>query len=567
MIKKGTQTMKTAGQFLMFAVITTFMALSIQCGSSGPGSSSEVGYIISGKLFEPGGGKPVDKASVVMRPSNFLPAIQPLGNQGTDTGSFVCSTFTNNKGEFIIKSAHPAPEGTYCIEGRDRSDNCVLIDSIMILAKSSHAPVTDTVKAPAVIQGAIPLKDDSTKAYVRVYGLDVLGVADSQGVFSLKNLPEGHLRLHIMFARGADESFDTLEVATTSGATRIIDTLVPQLYGVMYNGNGGTAGNIPTDPKRYSSGETAIVLGNTGNLAKPGFSFGGWNTAASGNGLAYSSGMNYIVEKTDVTLYAQWKPDGMVRIFAKDSAFLMGDTFSYDDRAPVHTVRLSFDYWLDTSEVTQGRYNTVMTAAFPGQYASPAWNSTYGTGKDYPAYFVTWYDAVLFCNALTKSSKSADTAYGYVSITGTPGSGCVLEGLAINGNASGFQLPTEAQWEYAYHRGATSNSYIDSATINEYRASLANYGGYTHPVALTRPNASHVYDMTWNVWEWCNDWYGTYGGSPQIDPTGPASGSQRVIRGGSWASFASSYSLVNRGENLPAGVSQDCGFRVCLPAR
>jgi uncharacterized repeat protein (TIGR02543 family) len=401
------------------------------------------------------------------------------------------------------------------------------------------------------------------------YGLDVYKQVNYNGDFSLGDLPEGKLRLYILIARG-DGTYDTEEVAVATSArnTTIIDSLVSPPLSIIYAGNGNTDGTIPIDSNRYYTGDTVLIRQNatTGSLARTGFTFIGWNTEADGSGIAFTAGTEYRIKAANLTLYAQWRPDGMVRIAAKDSVFLMGDTFSYDNRQPVHPVKFSADFWLDTTEVTQGNYSAVMTAAYGGRFVSPAWNGTYGSGETYPAYFVNWHDAALYCNARTKASKGVDTVYTYTSITGTLGSGCVLEGLGINLNAGGFCLPTEAQWEYAYRAGTQNDANSDSAIINEYKGTLSSYGSTTHPVAQKHKNAFSLYDMSWNVWEWCNDWYGTYSGGLQSDPSGPI-GSQRVIRGGSWASFASNSSLVSRGEHLPDVASQDCGFRTCFPTK
>jgi len=108
---------------------------------------------------------------------------------------------------------------------------------------------------------------------------------------------------------------------------------------------------------------------------------------------------------------------------------------------------------------------------------------------------------------------------------------------AKTGGALLFDLPTEAQWEYACRAGSTTRFYYgddaDYAKLGEYAWYFNNSDSKTHPVGRKKPNAFGLYDMHGNVWEWCSDWYESYAWNA-IDPTGPASGSGHVLRGGCW---------------------------------
>ena len=129
-----------------------------------------------------------------------------------------------------------------------------------------------------------------------------------------------------------------------------------------------------------------------------------------------------------------------------------------------------------------------------------------------------------------------------------------------------FRLPTEAEWEYAARGGNKGNGYKYSGSNNI--GSVAwytdNSGDKTHPVGQKTPNELGIYDMTGNVWEWCQDWYGNYSSSSQTNPKGPSSGSYRVLRGGGWYINARSCRVSIRYSFNPGGRYASFGFRLVL---
>jgi len=233
-------------------------------------------------------------------------------------------------------------------------------------------------------------------------------------------------------------------------------------------------------------------------------------------------------------------------VFVQGGTFEMGDHFNEGDgdELPVHEVTLS-SFYIGQYEVTQGEYEAVMDSI-------PAYD--YGIGDNYPVYYVTWYDAVEYCNALS-IQKSLTPCYD-------------LSDWSCDFSADGYRLPTEAEWEYAsrggmnwtdnYRYSGTTDNLVDYAWYDE------NSGGQTHEVVTKLPNQLNIYDMSGNVFEWCNDRYSNsyYDSSPVNNPTGPVSGSNRVIRGGFWVSIANYCRVTHRDGGTPDFSYVSMGFRI-----
>jgi formylglycine-generating enzyme required for sulfatase activity len=219
--------------------------------------------------------------------------------------------------------------------------------------------------------------------------------------------------------------------------------------------------------------------------------------------------------------------------------FIMGDTrgVGYSDELPTHSVTLS-SFYIGEYEVTQAEYS---------QYMQPAasWTSSLGLGDTYPAYYVSWYAILKYCNlrsiaegltpCYTISGSTNPAAWGAVPAY----SNATWDAAICNWSANGYRLPTEAEWEYAA-RGATNNpDYLYSGSDDV--GSVAWYIGNNTPngtksVGTKAPNGIGTHDMSGNLLEWCWDWYGSYSSAPQTNPTGPSSGAYpfRLLRGGYW---------------------------------
>jgi len=242
----------------------------------------------------------------------------------------------------------------------------------------------------------------------------------------------------------------------------------------------------------------------------------------------------------------------MVRV--PGGSFQMGDTAGggYSNERPVHTVTLS-GFYMSRTEVTQAQYQAVMGT-----------NPSRFSGVNHPVETVSWYDAVEFCNKLSVR-EGLTPAY---TVNGT--------NVTWNRSATGYRLPTEAEWEYAAKGGNGSSgnyTYAGSNDPNEVAwywdnipsQSSDNPGYETQPVGTKKPNGLGLYDMSGNVTEWCWDWYESYSSATQTDPTGASSGSGRVGRGGCWDASAEGVRSAYRHGNDPNGRNYIIGFRLVRP--
>ena len=196
-----------------------------------------------------------------------------------------------------------------------------------------------------------------------------------------------------------------------------------------------------------------------------------------------------------------------------------------DDERPAHKVTVS-DFHIGRYEVTQAQWLAVMGS-------NP---SSFSGCDSCPVEQVSWDDIQSFLSKLN-------------SMTG-----------------KNYRLPTEEEWEYAARGGSQSGGFKysgsnDLATVALYKD---NSGSKTHPVGQKSPNELGLYDMSGNVWEWCQDWYGGYSSGSQCNPRGPSSGSYRVGRGGSWGYDATGTRVSVRYYGSPGFRFNRIGFRLAL---
>jgi len=224
--------------------------------------------------------------------------------------------------------------------------------------------------------------------------------------------------------------------------------------------------------------------------------------------------------------------------------------------SPSHQVTLS-SFYMDSTDVTQADYLALMGV-------NPAY---FNSDTKRPVETVSWFDAALYCNKRSKRD-GFDTVYTYLSaiFKNNPATACsLLINIVIDYSKKGYRLPTEAEWEYACRGGTTTKYWWGSDTngMGIRTWSPSNSNGTTHPVATLLANTYGLYDITGNVFQWCNDWMGAYTADAEINPTGPATGSGRILRGGAWCFVA--YSSATRAlVSGPSGRINYIGFRVVV---
>ncbi|MCK6509149.1 bifunctional serine/threonine-protein kinase/formylglycine-generating enzyme family protein [Myxococcota bacterium] len=274
-----------------------------------------------------------------------------------------------------------------------------------------------------------------------------------------------------------------------------------------------------------------------------------------------SAGERRVFRVGEADLAMRWIPAGR---------FLRGagedDQETHDREKPQHEVTITRGFWMGETPVTQSQYLAVM-GKNPSHFTQ--------AGLDAPVECVRWCDAAVFANKLSALEGLSACFVG---------SGEQMEGVGNKGSdyvgCKGWRLPTEAEWEYACRAGTAVPRYGELDKIAWYGE---NSGETTHIVGRKQANAWGLHDMLGNVWEWCYDWFGSY---PTLsatelrslralyvdldsypmraatDPTGAATGTNRVLRGGGWDDYANYVRAAYRYYDAPTNCSNDLGFRV-----
>ncbi|HNT52663.1 MAG TPA: SUMF1/EgtB/PvdO family nonheme iron enzyme, partial [Candidatus Syntrophosphaera sp.] len=257
-------------------------------------------------------------------------------------------------------------------------------------------------------------------------------------------------------------------------------------------------------------------------------------------------------------LYRVYADDGYSPPLPENFVLVHGGTFNNG----ISDVTIS-SFYIDMYELTQAGYQAVMGS-------DPA--SGYGDGDNYPVYYVSWFNAIEYCNRRS-IQEALNPCYSYSTYgthpdnwpSGWNTSYTNHTNVSCNWTANGYRLPTEMEWMFAAKGGNQSQGYIYSGSndINAVAWYAGNSGSTTHTVGTKAVNELGTFDMSGNVWEWVWDIYGSYTSGPQTDPHGATSGSYRVVRGGAWNTGADHCAVSSRGNLDAAYTFPHLGFRLC----
>lgn len=463
------------------------------------------------------------------------------------------SVSSQPQGAKVFLDGEDTGKVTPCTIGEIASGRCDIR-----LQLKDYAPASQSVTVTEGMTASVNVTLEARFAHVTINSLPgaeikVNGAEVGSGSYS-NNMAEG---IYDIEASLAGHRPVTKQIEVIVSVPQTIDLRPTPIYGMLDVNSNPMGANITINGKSYGDTPTSIENLLVGDydvvLTKPGYASVSQRVTVSESASAsvdvkmQKGEMNNsqidesALSVSAINLTPNWSASvtpsqravlekliaNMVKV--EGGTFTMGATpehgkDAYDSEKPAHQVALS-DYYIGRYEVTQAEWRAVM-----------GYNPSYNEGDNLPVEQVSWNDCQDFINKLNQ-----------------------LTGLK-------FRLPSEAQWEYAARGGKHSRGfkYSGSDNIGDVAWYDENSGSTTPQVGTKQPNELGIYDMSGNVWEWCGDWYGSYSSSDQVNPTGPSSGSDHVLRGGSWGNNAGDCRVSYRFRYFPSLRHYSCGFRVVL---
>ena len=367
-------------------------------------------------------------------------------------------------------------------------------------------------------------KLESNRTYVLVMTKTMANVGQQKQTLTIRYTPSS-----------ATVLVDNKMVRGSNGVARITLPVGQHTYIVASDGYESEEGMVklkpsaPSDLQIRLSKEAVAAVSNANDVMQDNVSESSTSSsqsATTSSGFSSTSSVSFGSNEISITVKNGISID-MVKVEA--GTFMMGATSEMKNsdkyEKPVHQVTLTHDYYMGKYEVTQALWQAVMGS-----------NPSISKGDNLPVEKVSWDDSQKFISKLN-------------SMTGRK-----------------FRLPTEAEWEYAARGGKKScgYQYSGSSTISDVAWYDGNSGNKTHPVGTKQANELGIFDMSGNVYEWCQDRYGSYVSLSQTNPTGAVSGSYRVCRGGSWHGNAICCRSSYRSNETPDSRYIILGLRLVL---
>ena len=375
-------------------------------------------------------------------------------------------------------------------------------------------------------------------------------------------------------------TFETGELTTVNAELNIVNTSPSCTLTSPTDGASYTAGDMITISADASDSDGSIVsvkfyegsnLLSTDTSSPYSYNWNPTSTTA-GNKTIKAIAIDSDGAETESLVNITVIPE---MILIEGGTFSMGNNYfneGDDTELPVHNVSLS-PYYMGIHEVTQLEYKTLIGS-------NPS-NTSYGIGDNHPVNTVSYYDVMVYCNILSLS-ENLTPCYTIDGSTDPTDWGSIptdsddtWDAVVCDFSVTGYRLPTEAEWENAAKGGVSCEDHNRYSGCF-YETDLTDYAWYdtdsgetTHKVGVKLPNQLGLYDMSGNLFEWCWDWYASYTANAVTNPTGPASGSSRIIRGGSFTHIAASCRSAYRAYWLPCTPdykSPFYGFRLVRTA-
>ena len=367
-----------------------------------------------------------------------------------------------------------------------------------------------------------------------------------------------------------DTSISTITMNTDKMATAIFLECKYTLT-LEKETNQSTLGKVGKSPdlSKYYEGQKVTITATPNE----GYEFSHWKFSDNSTSSDNPYNLTINEDKIATAVFSVEFPD-LVSVPA--GTFMMGSNDGNDNEKPIHEVTLSYDFSIGKYEITNAEYCAFLNDA--GVTVNGIkdekelidindidchidHNGTYFyvekteeiNYENYPVTFVTWWGAIYYCNWLSQK-EGLNFAYN-------PNSGELID----YPNKNGYRLPTEAEWEFSARGRTDTFKYSGSDNISEVAWYKYNSGMQIHEIGTKKQNSLEIYDMSGNLCEWCNDWFGYdyYSVSPETDPIGPSSGTHKIHRGGSYISNDKECSVSFRSNFPPETKKSYIGFRIC----